>query len=112
MVALQEFGSNLDGYLHMLLPPIIKVIDSSEYEMKIREDALSTIDVLSDSLDITAFAQMLVQKLVPIIADVPELRDPSMNLLSSLVAQMGRRYIIFAPTVQQVISHELIGLIS
>lgn len=35
--ALQLFGANLDDYLHLLLPPVVKLFDSAEAPLKVRK---------------------------------------------------------------------------
>ena len=34
--ALQLFGANLDDYLHLLLPPVVKLFDSTEVPIPVR----------------------------------------------------------------------------
>ena len=37
LTALQMFGANLNDYLHMLLPPIVKLFDSSDIPFPVRK---------------------------------------------------------------------------
>ncbi|XP_013778468.1 serine/threonine-protein kinase mTOR-like [Limulus polyphemus] len=37
LIALQNFGSNLDDYLHLILPPIVKLFDSTDAPMNVRK---------------------------------------------------------------------------
>ncbi|KAG0434650.1 hypothetical protein HPB47_018969, partial [Ixodes persulcatus] len=60
LMALQKFGCNLDDYLHLILPPIIKLFDSADIPMNVRITALETIDVLSESLDFSEFAARII----------------------------------------------------
>jgi FKBP12-rapamycin complex-associated protein len=56
LTALQKLGSNLEDCLHMVLPPIVKLFDSSDVPLTIRRQALYTVEKLSDSLDLTEYA--------------------------------------------------------
>ncbi|CAH1772250.1 unnamed protein product [Owenia fusiformis] len=100
--ALQLFGANLDDYLHLLLPPIVKLFDTPDVPVSVRKCALETIDHLTDSLDLTDFASRIIHPIVRVLDSCPELRTSAMDALSSLVVQMGRRYQTFIPMVNKV----------
>ena len=105
--ALRMFESNLDDYLHIILPRIIKLFDS-DIDLRIREEALNTIDVLSLTLDITEYASCIIHPLVRVLDKQPELRESAMNALVALVSQMGRRYQVFIPMVHRVMKEHRI----
>ncbi|KAJ8022045.1 Serine/threonine-protein kinase mTOR [Holothuria leucospilota] len=100
----QRFGPNLDDYMHLLLPPIVKLFDSSDVPLPVRKTALETIDKLSDTLDFTDFASRIIHPLVRTLDSTPELRGPAMDTLSSVVLQLGRKFMIFIPMVHKVLT--------
>ncbi|RWS10462.1 hypothetical protein B4U79_12736 [Dinothrombium tinctorium] len=104
LTALQEFGSNLDDYLHLILPPIVKMFDARDVPTKVRETALKTIDILSDHLEITDFASRIIHPLVRVLDSTPELRDTAMNTLCALVVQLGKKYSIFIPMTHKILT--------
>ncbi|XP_064598762.1 serine/threonine-protein kinase mTOR-like [Liolophura sinensis] len=104
--ALQLFGANLDDYLHLLLPPVVKLFDSQDVPMNVRRISLETIDKLTDSLDLTDFASRIIHPLARTIDSVPELRGSAMDTLCSLVMQLGQKFTIFIPMVNRVISKQ------
>lgn len=106
--AVQKFGSNLEDYLHLLLPPIVKLFDSIDVNLTVRRTALETVDLISDTLDLSDFASRIIQPLVRCLENTPELRQSAMETLSSLVAQLGKKYVIFVPMVQKVINRHRI----
>ncbi|CAH1240669.1 MTOR [Branchiostoma lanceolatum] len=115
--AMQMFGANLDDYLHLLLPPVVKLFDSPDIPTSVRRAALETIDRLTDNLDLTDFASRIIHPLVRILDVVPELRPVAMDTLSSLVMQLGKKYQIFIPMVHKVlmrhrISHQKYDILS
>lgn len=65
--------------------------------------ALETIDKLSDTLDFTDFASRIIHPLVRTLDSTPELRGPAMETLSSVVLQLGRKFMIFIPMVHKVL---------
>lgn len=38
--AIQLFGANLDDYLHLLLPPIVKLFDANDVPLQARKSVL------------------------------------------------------------------------
>ena len=75
--ALQNFGVNLDDYLHLVLPPIIKLFDSTDQPMNVRICALETIDVFSEDLQITDYASRIIHAIVRTIETASSSDDVS-----------------------------------
>lgn len=103
LLALQKFGNNLDDYLHLVLPPIVRLFDAADCPVPVCRVALETVDHLADTLDFTDFASRIVHPLVRTLDSCPELRPTAMETLCALVVQLGRKYQIFIPLVQKVI---------
>ncbi|KAJ6656782.1 hypothetical protein lerEdw1_003113 [Lerista edwardsae] len=101
--AIQLFGANLDDYLHLLLPPIVKLFDAPDAPLLARKAALETVDRLTESLDFTDYASRIIHPIVRTLDQSPELRTPAMDTLSSLVFQLGKKYQIFIPMVNKVL---------
>ncbi|KAK6307934.1 hypothetical protein J4Q44_G00212050 [Coregonus suidteri] len=100
--AIQLFGANLDDYLHLLLPPIVKLFDAPDVPLQARKVALETLDRLTESLDFTDYASRIIHPIVRALDNTPELRITAMDTLSSLVFQLGKKYQIFIPMVNKV----------
>ena len=101
--ALIKFGAALDDYIHIILPPMVKLFDSAEVPWSIRKASLEAIDKLSDCLDFNDYAGRIIHPLVRVIDNCPELRPAAMDLLASIVLQMGKKYRIFIPMVDKVV---------
>ncbi|XP_013416422.1 serine/threonine-protein kinase mTOR-like [Lingula anatina] len=102
--AMQMFGPNLDDYLHLLLPPVVRLFDSADVPIPVRRGALETVDRLTDSLDLTDFASRIIHPLVRTLDTTPELRGTAMDTLAALVVQLGKKYQIFIPMVAKVLT--------
>ncbi|CAM4714382.1 unnamed protein product [Leuciscus chuanchicus] len=102
LMAIQLFGANLDDYLHLLLPPVVKLFDAPDVPLQARKVALETLDRLTESLDFTDYASRIIHPIVRALDVTPELRSTSMDTLSSLVFQLGKKYQIFIPMVNKV----------
>lgn len=107
--ALQKFGNNLDDYMHLVIPPIVKLFDAQDCPIKVRKIALETIDQLADILDFSDFISRIIHPLVRTLDTCPELRSAAMETLCSLVSQLGKKYNIFVSLVQKIINkHKII----
>lgn len=110
LVALQKFGNNLDNYLHLVLPPIVKLFHASDCPIAVNRVALETVDHLADTLDFTDFASRIVHPLVRTLDQCPELRNTAMDTLCALLIQLGKKYQIFIPLVQKVMTkHKIVN---
>lgn len=56
-----------------------------------RRVALETLDRLTESLDFTDYASRIIHPIVRTLDGTPELRITSMDTLSSLVFQLGKK---------------------
>lgn len=101
--ALQKFGNNLDEYLHLVLPPIVKLFNATEFPLGCSKEAMETIDHLSDSLDFQEYASRIIHALVRSMDQTPELRSTAMETLCALVMQLGKKYEIFIQLVNKVV---------
>ncbi|XP_015906953.1 serine/threonine-protein kinase mTOR [Parasteatoda tepidariorum] len=109
LIALQKFGNNLDDYLHLILPPVVKLFDSPDVPINVQRHALETIDHLSETLDFTEFSSRILQPLVRNLDTVPELRPTAMDTLCSVVIQLGKKYQIYIPMVHKVLTKHRIN---
>jgi FKBP12-rapamycin complex-associated protein len=102
--ALHNFGNNLDEYIHLLLPPIVRLFDAQECPPVVSKRAIETIDQLAEIIDLSDFVSRIVHPLVRTIDNFPELRPTAMDTLCSLVQQLGRKFSVFVPMIQKVMS--------
>ncbi|XP_037955980.1 serine/threonine-protein kinase Tor [Teleopsis dalmanni] len=102
--ALQKFGNTLSDYLHLIVPPIVKLFDSPYVPQHVSLAALETIDNLATSLDFTDFSSRIIHALVRVLDTEPDLRDQAMSTLCSLVQQLGTKYLVFVPLVSRTIT--------
>uniref|UniRef100_A0AAU7B991 Serine/threonine-protein kinase TOR n=1 Tax=Pyrrhocoris apterus TaxID=37000 RepID=A0AAU7B991_PYRAP len=101
--ALQKFGNNLDEYLHLVLPPIVKLFNANEVPLACSREAMETIDHLSDILDFQEYASRIIHALVRSMDQTPELRPTAIDTLCALVIRLGKKYEIFINLVNRVI---------
>jgi hypothetical protein len=64
LAALENFGPTLDDYIHLVLPPMVRLFDSADVPWSVRKASLDAIDHLSDSLDFSEYAGRIIHPLV------------------------------------------------
>ncbi|XP_055916701.1 serine/threonine-protein kinase Tor [Eupeodes corollae] len=107
--ALQKFGNTLDDYLHLIVPPIVKLFDSAYVSSQVSSAAMETIDNLAWILDFNDFSSRIIHPLVRVLDTNPELRDQAMSTLRSMVIQLGKKYLVFAPLVNRsIVKHRIV----
>lgn len=86
----------------------MKLFDATDVNINVRRTALETVDLISDTLDLSDFASRIIQPLIRCVESTSELRPVAMETLASLVAQLGKKYHIFVPMVQKVLNRNRI----
>jgi serine/threonine-protein kinase mTOR len=102
--ALQMFGNNLDDYLHLIVPPLVKLFDPTDLPHNVSVTALDTVNHLAEILDFSDFSSRIIHPLVRVLDTCPELRPNAMQTLSSLVMQLGKKYCVFVPLVNKTLT--------
>ncbi|XP_017768823.1 PREDICTED: target of rapamycin [Nicrophorus vespilloides] len=101
--ALYKFGNNLDNYMHLILPPLVRLFDAPDCPTNVSKQALETVTQLAEILDFSDFISRIVHPLVRTMDMNAELRGVAMETLCSLVVQLGRKFKIFVPLVKRII---------
>ncbi|KAJ7469288.1 FAT domain-containing protein [Mycena galericulata] len=109
--AFQTFGANIEEYLHLVIPVIVRSAESAYGSVALRKKAILTIDRLSKVINFSDHASRIVHPLMRILErGVHELRIAVLETLCSLIVQLGSDFVIFVPTIskcliRQPISH-------
>ncbi|KAK7056413.1 phosphatidylinositol kinase-related protein kinase tor1 [Paramarasmius palmivorus] len=101
--ALQTFGSNIEEYLHLVIPVIVKTYERGNAPLGLRKNAIQTIDILSKRVNFSDHASRIVHPLVRVLehSSNHELRMTVMDTLCSLAIQLGSDFAIFVPTINK-----------
>ena len=65
--ALQKFGNTLEEYLHMILPPVVRLFDAQDVPPNVSKAAIQTIDLMAETLALTDYASRIIHPLVSMI---------------------------------------------
>jgi len=96
------FGSNLEEYLHLVIPVIIKLFERIDAPLDLRREAIQTIGNLCKNINFSDHASRIIHPLVRILPN-PELRNDAMDTLIKLVLQLNSDYAIFVPMVNKIL---------
>ena len=108
--AFSTFGANIEEYLHLVIPVIVKSyeqkkdnFDRPELVVALRKKAIQTIENLSKKVNFSDHASRIIHPLVRVLENGNnELRMSVMDTLCSLVVQLGSDFAIFVPTINKV----------
>ncbi|XP_053611167.1 serine/threonine-protein kinase mTOR isoform X2 [Plodia interpunctella] len=103
LIALQKFEDNLDDYIHLVIPSIVKLFDATDCPINVAKIAMETVDYLSDSLNYNELVSRIIHPLVRSLDSCPALRPTAMDTLCALIVPLGRKYNDFIPLVQKII---------
>jgi len=101
--AFMMFGSNIEEYLHLVIPIIVKSYERTDATTPLRKRAIQTIDGLSKRVNFSDHVSRIVHPLVRVLdSSNNDLRSTVMETLCSLVIQLGAEFAIFVPLINRV----------
>ncbi|KAJ7086196.1 atypical/PIKK/FRAP protein kinase [Mycena epipterygia] len=100
--AFQTFGANIEEYLHLVIPIIVRAAESNYGNVALRVKAIGTIEKLAKVVNFSDHASRIVHPLMRILErGVHELRMAVLNTLCALIVQLGSDFVIFVPTISK-----------
>ncbi|CDS00383.1 hypothetical protein [Sporisorium scitamineum] len=102
--AFYVFGSNIEEYLHLVLPVVVKMFERPDASQTLRRAAILTVGNLSRKVSFCDHASRIIHPLVRVLpTGTSDIRNAVMETLSALVVQLGASYAIFIPVVNKVL---------
>ncbi|KAI8593944.1 armadillo-type protein [Geranomyces variabilis] len=102
--AMITFGSNLEEYLHLVVPVIVKLFERPDVPLHLRKHAIQTIGHLCKKISFSDQASRIIHPLVRVLASPhPELRSAAMDTLCALIYQLGSDFAIFIPMINKTL---------
>ncbi|KAG0343766.1 phosphatidylinositol kinase- protein kinase tor1 [Podila humilis] len=107
--ALVKLGPNIEEYMHLIVPVLLKTIERTDAPTNLRRAAISTVGALSRRISFADYASRIIHPLVRILA-LPknELRPVTMDVLSLMAVQLGQDFENFIPLISKVVIKEKI----
>ncbi|KAL9940634.1 hypothetical protein V8E36_000122 [Tilletia maclaganii] len=102
-------GPNLEDYLQLVLPAIVKIVENPEVPIKLRFAAVQTLGTLSRRLNVCDYSSRIIQPLLRCLKSGPsELRSVIMDTLTIIGVQLGGSFVIFIPVINKVMFQQRI----
>ncbi|KAJ2370403.1 phosphatidylinositol kinase- protein kinase tor1, partial [Coemansia sp. RSA 2607] len=99
--ALRILGPSLEGFLFLVMPRLIGLLDAPTAPLSVAARALDTIEAVVASVNCSGFASRLVLTLVRLLQDsaLAELHAAAVSLLCVLMELLQDEFTLFMPTV-------------
>ncbi|KAF9993671.1 phosphatidylinositol kinase- protein kinase tor1 [Entomortierella chlamydospora] len=102
--AFVKFGSNIEEYMHLVIPVLVKTFEKPDAPIALRRTAITTVGTLARKVNFSDYASRIIHPFARILAlPGPELKVPTMEALCSLVLQLGQDYVNFIPMIKKVL---------
>ncbi|CAG8528851.1 8861_t:CDS:10, partial [Acaulospora morrowiae] len=108
--ALVVFGTNIEEYMHLVIPVIVKLFEKQDVPHQLRKSAIITIGQLSKKVNFSDHASRIIHPLSRVLTHQSnqDLKNAAMDTLCSLVFQLGSDYAIFIPMINKVLQKQRI----
>jgi FKBP12-rapamycin complex-associated protein len=104
--SLETFGTNLDDYLHLVVPAIVTLVEADDTPAPTAIFAIQALRRLCRKLNFSDLASRIVHPFVRLLErpQRADLREEIMRALCTLVRHLGTDYAIFIPMVSKVLA--------
>ncbi|CAO3647953.1 unnamed protein product [Mucor fragilis] len=104
------FGANIEEYMHLVIPAVVKFFEKPDAPVSVRRQAISTITALCKKVNMFDYASRIIHPLARVLPVLPlEARNVAMDLLCALVFQLGTDYTKFIPVINKVLTRHRIA---
>ncbi|KAJ7171409.1 phosphatidylinositol 3-kinase [Mycena filopes] len=98
----ETFGVNIEDYLHLVIPVIVRTAESVSGSAALRKKAVVTIGNLAMVVNLSDHASRIVHPLMRILEHGGnDLRVAVLDTMCSLILQLGPDFLIFVPTISK-----------
>ncbi|GAO47492.1 hypothetical protein G7K_1698-t1 [Saitoella complicata NRRL Y-17804] len=98
------FGQNIEEYMHLILPVVVKMFEKVDAPVTLRKAAIQTVAQLSRKVNFSDHASRIIHPLSRVLSTANhELKMASMDTLCAMIFQLGFDYAIFIPMINKVI---------
>ena len=93
------FGANAEEYMHLVIPTIVHLIESTTAPMSIRKSAIETLGKLSRQVNISDHSSLMIHPLAKILRESldPYLKQTALDCVCTLIFQLGHDFVYYLP---------------
>ena len=106
--ALENFGTQLSDYIHMVLPAVVRMFETITTPIYIRRLAINSMERLCKKLNFSDYASRIIHPLARVLNEGGELIITVMDCLSALAYQLGSEFCAFLPMIDKIIIRQKI----
>ncbi|CAF1149527.1 unnamed protein product, partial [Adineta ricciae] len=103
---LNKFGKTLKPHFNVVLPSILDIASTHMYPMKLRQEALDTIEQLADKVFLSDYVSAILQILLRIIRNTTQLQIKCLDIILIIAQQMGKHFLVFSSLVSQTMDEK------
>ena len=98
------FGGSLEGYLQLILPALLKMIEKPDMAPHIRRFAVQTVGKLAKRLSFHEYASRIIHPLARVLKSnvSMDLKQAIMEALCALVFQLRNEFMVFIPMIHKI----------
>ncbi|KAJ1922433.1 phosphatidylinositol kinase- protein kinase tor1 [Tieghemiomyces parasiticus] len=114
MHAVATFGTNIEEYIHFVMPVFIRIIERADTPATIRRRALHTSCLVAETVNCRGFASRLVHCVTRLLAAPNQydhdrdVTDAALDALCVMICQLQQDYLPFISVVDKVIQRHKI----
>ncbi|KAI0461879.1 hypothetical protein LJB42_004483 [Komagataella kurtzmanii] len=96
-------GSNIDLYVHLVIPQIVSLFDFSPY--RLRKASIETIGKLASTVHLNDLSSRIIHPLLRALEtnSSDELKKTIMNTISIMLLQMRENFLVFIPLINKIL---------
>ncbi|KAG2232165.1 hypothetical protein INT48_006039 [Thamnidium elegans] len=99
------FGANIEEYMHLVIPAVVKFFEKPDAPVSVRRQAILTITALCKKVNMFDYASRIIHPLARVLPVLPgDAKNAAMDLLCALVFQLGTDYTKFIPVINKVLT--------
>ncbi len=98
---LNKFGKTLKPHFNVVLPSILDIASTHTYPIKLRQEALDTIEQLADKVYLSDYVSAILQILLRIIRKTSQLQMKCLDIILIIAQQMGKHFLVFNSLVSK-----------
>ncbi|KAG1246296.1 hypothetical protein G6F68_014703 [Rhizopus microsporus] len=99
------FGANIEEYMHLVIPAVVRFFEKPGVPASVRRQAITTITALCKKVNMFDYASRIIHPLARVLPALPvEARNAAMDLLCALIFQLGTDYTKFIPVINKVLA--------
>ncbi|KAJ3311625.1 phosphatidylinositol kinase- protein kinase tor1 [Boothiomyces sp. JEL0838] len=107
--ALLIFGQNLEEYLHLVIPAVVKVFESPDNPVNLKRSAIQLLGQLSRTINIRDQSSRIIHPIVRSLSSPSiEIRAACMDTLARIAYQMKNEFLVYTTTIKKAMNRNQI----